>query len=89
MIAVCNKITSDGNIVVLSCSVMSNSLQPHGLQPAKFLYPWDSPGEKTGVGCRALLQEIFPNQGLNPGLPYYKQILYCLRYQGKLDGNVG
>ena len=35
MIAVCNKITSDGNIVVLSCSVMSNSLQPHGLCVAR------------------------------------------------------
>ena len=28
----------------------------------------DSPGKKTGVGCHALLQGIFPIQGLNPGL---------------------
>ena len=28
----------------------------------------DSPGKKTGVGCCALLQGIFPTQGLNPGL---------------------
>ena len=29
----------------------------------------DSPGENTGVGCHALLQEIFPTQESNPGLP--------------------
>ena len=28
--------------------------------------PWDSPGKNTGVGCRALLQGIFPAQGSNP-----------------------
>ena len=26
----------------------------------------DSPGKNTGVGCHALLQGIFPTQGLNP-----------------------
>jgi len=30
----------------------------------------------------ALLQGIFPTQGLNPGLPYCRQILYYLRHQG-------
>ena len=34
--------------------------------PARLLCPWDSPGMNTGVGCHALLQEIFPTQGLNP-----------------------
>ena len=27
----------------------------------------DSPGKNTGVGFHALLQGIFPTQGLNPG----------------------
>ena len=27
---------------------------------ARLLCPWDSPGKNTGVGCHALLQEIFP-----------------------------
>ena len=31
----------------------------------------DSPGKNTGVGCHALLQEIFPTQGSNPGLPHW------------------
>ena len=29
---------------------------PHGLQPTRFLRPWDSPGKNTGVGCHFLLQ---------------------------------
>ena len=36
--------------------VTSNSLWPHGLQPARLLCPWDSPGKNTGVGCHFLLQ---------------------------------
>ena len=31
--------------------VMSNSFQPHRLQPTRLLYPWNSPGKNTGVGC--------------------------------------
>ena len=42
----------------------------------------DSPGKNTGVGCRALLQGIFPTHGLNPGLPHWRRILYQLSYQG-------
>ena len=79
------------NRVILCCpllplsvghSVMSDSLQPHGLQPTRLLHPWDSPGKNTGVGCHFLLQGIFPTQGLNPGLLHCRQILYQLSYQG-------
>ena len=35
----------------------------------------DSPGKNTGVGCHALLQGIFPTQGLNLGLPHCRPIL--------------
>ena len=38
------------------CSVVSNSLQPHRLWPARLLCPWDSPGKNTGVCCRFLRQ---------------------------------
>ena len=38
---------------VLSHSVMSDSLQPHGDY---------SPGKNTGVGCHAVLQGIFQTQ---------------------------
>ena len=53
---------------VLSCLLVSNSLQPHGLLPIRLLCLWDSPGKNTGVGCHFLLQGIFPTQGLNPCL---------------------
>ena len=45
----------------------------------------DSPGKNTGVGCPALLQGIFPIQGLNPGLLHYRRILYRLSYQRSPD----
>ena len=38
-----------------SRSVVSNSLQLHGLQPTRLLCPWDFPGKSTGVGCHCLL----------------------------------
>ena len=68
--------TSDG------CSVMSDSLRPHGLQPTRLLCPWDSPGKSTGVGCHILLQGIFPTQGSNPGLLHCGRVLYQLNHQG-------
>ena len=36
----------------------------------------------TEMGCHALLQGIFSTQGLNPGLPHGRRILYHLRHQG-------
>ena len=54
----------------VSRSVVSDSLQPHGL-----LCPWDSPGKSTGVGCHSFLQGIFLTQGLNSGLLHCRQIL--------------
>ena len=41
-------------------SVGSNSLWPSGLQPTRFLCPWDYPNKNIGVGYCALLQEISP-----------------------------
>ena len=40
----------------LVTSVVSDSVQPYGLKPARLLCPWDSPGKNTGVGCHFLLQ---------------------------------
>ena len=53
------------------------TLQPHGLYS-----PWHSPGQNTGVDSLSLLQGIFPTQGLNPGLPHYRQILYQVSLKG-------
>ena len=53
----------------VSHSDMSNFLQTHGLWPPKFLCPWTSPGNNTGVGFHALLQGIFSNPGITPRPP--------------------
>ena len=42
--------------VCVRCSVVSNSLQAHGLQPSRLLWPWNSPGNNTGVGHHTLLR---------------------------------
>ena len=60
-----------------SRSVVSNSLWPHGLNSS-----WNSPGQNTGVGSLSLLQEMFPTQGSNPGLPHCRKILYQLSHKG-------
>ena len=60
-----------------SHSVVSHSLQPHGLYS-----PWNSSGQNTGVGSLSLLKGILPTQGSNPGLLHCRQILYQLSHQG-------
>ena len=54
--------------------------------PPRLLCPWTSSDKNTGVGSHSLLQRIFPTQGLNPGLLFYRWILYHLSYQGSHCG---
>ena len=84
--------------VPMDCSLPGSSSSIHGIFQARvlvwvaiafsrrllLLLPWDFPGKSTGVGCHCLLQEIFPIQGLNPGLPYCRQTLYHPSHQGSL-----
>ena len=60
------------HVCILILSVLSNSLQPHGLWPARLFYSWDFSGKNTGVGCHFLLLGIFPTQGLNPHLLHWQ-----------------
>ena len=60
-----------------SHSVVSDSLQPHGLYSL-----WNSSGQNTGMGSLSLLQGIFPSQGSNPGLLHCRRILYQLSHKG-------
>ena len=46
------------NVVVYSLSRVQ--LQTHGLQPARLLCPWNSPGKNTAVGCHFGGGEIWP-----------------------------
>ena len=61
--------------VVLCCSVVSNSCDPMDCSSPGSSVHGDSPGKNTGMSCHALLQGIFPTQGLNLGLPHCRQIL--------------
>ena len=67
------------------CSFVSDSSQPHRLEPFRLLCPWNFPGRNIGVGCHFLFQEIFWTQGSNPLLfnsCIGKQIFFQLGYLG-------
>ena len=61
--------------VTQSCLTVCDSMDytVHGILQTRIL-EW--------VAIPLLLQEIFPTQGLNPGLPHCRWILYQLSYQG-------
>ena len=83
-VKVCKSIQNNAwqkvSLFSVSCLVVFNSLQPHGLYPARLLCSWNSPDENTGVGIHFLLQGIFLTQGSNPGLPHCRQILSHLSH---------
>ena len=64
-------------LVAQSCPTLWD---PMGCSPPGSSVRGDSPSKNTAVGCHALLQRIFPTQGLNPGLLHCRQILYHLSY---------
>ena len=63
-----------------SCLTLCN---PTDCSPPGSSVHGDSPGKSSGMGCHALLQEIFPNQGSNPGLPHCRQIFLPSEPPGK------
>ena len=65
-------------LVIQSCPTLCD---PMDCSPPGSSVCGDSPGQNTAVGSLALLQGIFPTQGLNLGLPHCWQILYCLSHQ--------
>ena len=49
--------------------MVSDSLQTYGLQPARLLCPWDSPGKNTGVDWSGLPRPPLgdlPDPGIEP-----------------------
>ena len=69
-----------GEKVTQSCPTLCNPMN---------YSPWNSPGQNTGVGSLSLLQGIFPTQGLNPGLPHCRWILYRLSHKFESAPGVG
>ena len=55
---------------------MSDSLQAHGLQPARLICPWNPPGNNTGVGSQPVPSPgDLPDPGTEPGSPTYSHRL--------------
>ena len=69
---------------VLSHSVMSDSLQPHGLQSTRLLCPWGFSTQEYWWGA-CPPPGIVPTQGLNPGLLNCGWILYHLSHHGSKE----
>ena len=57
---------SDECVCVCSKSLSQFQLLQVGLQPNRFLSPWDSLVKNTRMGCHFLLHVIFLTQRLNP-----------------------
>ena len=64
-------------LLLLSRSVISDSVQPHRRQPTRLRRPWDSQCKNTGVGCHFFLQcmkvkseirSVLPNSSRPHGL---------------------
>ena len=70
--------------LLFSHSVVSDSLRPHGMHPAKLPCPWGFPDRSIGVACHVLPQGIFPAQGLNPHLLQVSSIANGFFYQWAL-----
>ena len=62
-------IVSDYGPTVLSRSVLSNSLQPHGQQPTRLLCPWGFSRQEHWSGLPCPPPGDLPNPGIKPGSP--------------------
>ena len=77
-----SKLFQQQHACMLSCSVVSDSLGPQGLQPTRLLCLWNFPSKTTGVGFHFLLQGIFLTQGLNLGLLHWQEDSLPLSHLG-------
>ena len=59
------------NFFVCVRSVMSESLQPHGLQPTRFICPWNFPDKEYWSGFPFPTQRMFLTQGSNSHLLHF------------------
>ena len=72
--------TQESNRGLLHCRQILYQLNYQ--EAPKYLCPWNSPGQNTGVGSCSLRQGIFPTQGSNPGLLHCRWILYQMSHKG-------
>ena len=56
------------DVLLFSCSVVSDPLHPRGLNAIRFLCPWDFPGKTTGVVAISFSGDL-SDQGFERGSP--------------------
>ena len=78
----CLGLTDTHCCAVFSHSVVSNSLWSHGPQLARVPCSWGFFRQEEWSWLPCPPPVIFPIQGLNPGFPHCRQILYYLSHQG-------
>ena len=66
----------------VSCSVVLGSFATPCTVARQAPLSVGFPSKNTGMGCHLPLQGIIPTQGLNPGLPHCRWILYLLSHEG-------
>ena len=71
---------------VLSHSVVSDTWDPVDCRPPGSSVHGDSPDKNAGCVAMPSSRRFFPTQGLNPGLPPCRWILYHLSHQGSQQG---
>ena len=67
-------------LVFQSCPTLCNTMDY--IQPARLLYPRNSPGKNTGACCHSHFQGFFLTHGSNLGLLHCMLIIYHLSHQG-------
>ena len=79
----------------VSHSISSNSLQPHGWQPASLLCPWNSPGKNIGVDSHSGIEPRSPALQVDsllcarPGKsPHWARLPLNYTAQGKHEKNL-
>ena len=60
---------ASSSVFVLSRSVVSDSLRPHGLYPTRLLYPWGFSRQKYWSGLPRPPSGDLPNPGIEPRSP--------------------
>ena len=74
---------SDISVEVLSHSVVSDSLQPHRLQPARLLCPWGFSRQEYWSGLPCPAPRDLPNPGIEPRSPTLQEDSLTTELSGK------
>ena len=70
-------------VCVYACSVVFNSLWPHGLQPTRLLCPWDFPVQEYWSGLPFSSPGSLPDPGIEPVSPALANRFFTTEPPGK------